>query len=383
MTPEQADALVDSPAAYVHIPFCSAVCPYCDFAVVASRDDLALRYIDAVVTEISRSQAWRPLEAVYFGGGTPSQVEPALLGQVLAALSKKHGVRSDAEVSLEANPEDFDARRAIELREIGFNRVSFGAQSFDPTVLDALGRRHSPRQIELAVSTARAAGFTNISIDLIYGTPSETDESWRRSLEMVTQAAIDHVSCYSLTVEPGTPLAKSVALGSPAPDHDVQAERFGMAVESLEQQRYEVSNWAAEGHQCRYNMTVWAQGEYEAYGNGAHGFRSGRRFRNARRLGTYLERIEGGVSAQAGVEPMSEWELEIDRLFVGLRRVVGVAHGHGTRWLLDSDEGRRLLDAGVIVDDGRLRVAEPMLTDAVFRSVLSLKPPIVSAHQHA
>lgn len=381
MTPAEADRFVDATAAYVHIPFCSAVCPYCDFAVVAGQDDLADRYIAAVCAEIMASEKWRPLEAVYFGGGTPSHVAPGLLGKVLETLDAKHGIRGVAEISLEANPEDFTIARAGELLMLGFNRVSFGAQSFDNAVLSSLGRRHEASQIEASVAQAREAGFENLSIDLIHGTPGESDDSWKESLRRAVEAGPDHVSCYALTVEPGTPLGRSVREGAEAPDPDAQADRYTTAdgwLVGAGYHRYEVSNWAMPGYECHYNLTVWAQGEYEAYGNGAHGFRNGRRFRNHRRLDAYIERIESGGSPRAGVDRVEDWDAELDRLFVGLRRSVGALTGPGTDALLRSKEGRALLDAGVIAEENdRLVVTQPLLTDEVHRSVLSQAGPIV------
>lgn len=381
MNPAEADGFVNDTAAYVHVPFCSAVCPYCDFAVVAGQDHLADRYIAAVCADIAGSENWRPLDAVYFGGGTPSHVDPGLLGKVLETLDGKHGIRADAEVSLEANPEDFAIDRAGELLKLGFNRVSFGVQSFDNAVLSSLGRRHGASQIERAVARAREAGFENLSVDLIYGTPGESDDSWDQSLRRAVETGPDHVSCYALTVEPGTPLARSVRDGAEAPDPDVQAHRYQVADDWLSDagyHRYEVSNWARPGYECRYNLTVWAQGEYEAYGNGAHGFRNGRRFRNHRRLDAYIERIESGGSPRAGEDRVEDWDAELDRLFVGLRRSVGAAIGPGTEALLRSKEGRALLDAGVIAEENdRLLVTKPLLTDAVHRSVLSQVGPIV------
>lgn len=381
------DRHAQSAVAYVHIPFCAAICPYCDFAVVAGQDHLADRYVEAVCAEIGTADPWRPLDAVYFGGGTPSHVDPSLLGRILDALSAKHGIRDDAEVSLEANPEDFSVERARSLREIGFNRVSFGAQSLDERVLVSLGRRHVPRQIEASVQAARDAGFDNLSIDLIYGTPGESDQSWEESLERGIATHPDHVSCYALTVEPGTPLGRSVRNGADGPDPDIQADRYETADRRLNVAglvRYEVSNWARPALECRYNLTVWAQGEYEAYGNGAHGFRRGRRYRNHRRLDAYIERIESARSPRAGQDVVSGWDAELDRLFVGLRRSVGVARGEGTETLLASAEGKSLVEAGVLAErGGRLVVARPLMTDAVHRSLLSLDPPIVKGHSHA
>lgn len=379
MTTPLADRHVDMPAAYVHIPFCSAVCPYCDFAVVAGQDDLADRYVDAVCAEIVSSSPWRNLEAVYFGGGTPSRLSPGSLSRILDALASRHGLGSQAEVSLEANPEDFDHHMARNLLEIGFNRVSFGAQSFDDAVLCYLGRRHDGDEIGRAVRIAREAGFENVSLDLMFGSPVESPGAWSRTLEAAIVLEPSHVSCYALTVEPGTPLGRRVRAGADAPDPDVQADRYeqaGTMLHAAGYQRYEVSNWSLPGQECRYNLVIWAQGEYEAYGNGAHGHRRGRRFRNVRRLEAYMRGIEETGSARAGEEQLTGWDAEIDRLFVGLRRSVGVAMGPGVEALMDDPDGRRLLDAGIMaIREGRLVVDQPLLSDEVHRCVLGLEPP--------
>ncbi len=378
MSPDSIDDFGTAAAAYVHIPFCSAVCPYCDFAVVAGQDELTERYVDALCAEILGSAPWRPLDAIYLGGGTPTHIDPKLIGRVLGALGDVHGVGVDAEISIEANPEDFTSDKAQVVRELGFNRVSLGAQSFDRDVLLSLGRRHDSDDVEEAIRAARDAGFPSVSIDLIYGTPGETDDSWSATLDRAIAAGPDHISCYALTVERGTPLSRSVAGGAPAPDPDVQADRYETAEQRLGDAhltRYEVSNWARDSHECRYNLTVWAQGEYEAYGNGAHGFREGARFRNLRRVDAYIEAVEAGEPPRAGEDHLSPWDMEIDRLFVGLRRGAGVRRGPGTDALVGSEQGRLLLEAGVIESVGdRLVVARPLLTDAVHRAVLGLAP---------
>jgi oxygen-independent coproporphyrinogen-3 oxidase len=373
----EADAFAAAAAAYVHIPFCASVCPYCDFAVVAGRDDLAERYVSALCDEIASSEPWRPLETVYLGGGTPSHIDPSLLGRAVDALASRHGIVSGAEISLEANPEDFEPERALRLRQIGFNRVSFGAQSFESGVLRSLGRRHGPAEIERSVAAAREAGFQNVSLDLIYGTPGEAD--WVGSLERALALGPDHVSCYALTVERGTPLGRAVSEGAAAPDPDVQASDYRLAEDRLGEAgyaRYEVSNWARPGFECRYNLTVWAQGEYLAFGNGAHGHRHGIRYRNIRRIDAYLAAVERGEMPRAGEEEVSGWAAEVDRLFVGLRRDVGVLPGEGGAVLLESEDGKRLVEAGVLaVVEGRLRVEKPLLGDEVLRAVVGLDPP--------
>jgi putative oxygen-independent coproporphyrinogen III oxidase len=375
--PGSMDRFAAMAGAYVHIPFCASICPYCDFAVVAGKDDLSPRYCEAVVAEIERDEGWRPLSSVYFGGGTPSRVSPELLGRIIVALESRHGIEVGAEVTLEANPEDVDLALANALTGAGFNRISFGAQSFDAGVLADLGRRHDPARIEQAVKDAREAGFENVSLDLIYGTPSETDDSWRKTVEQALASDPDHISCYALTVEPGTPLGRDVNAGAPAPDPDLQADRFEAADRMLAAgglMRYEVSNWARPGRECVYNSTVWAQGEYVAYGNSAHRFRDGVRSRNLIGLHRYLDAVESFRSPVAGAEPaLSGPDGEIDRMFVGLRRTAGISAGPGGQALLDSRDGRRLVDVGLISSDGsRIVVDKPMLTDEVLRAVLDL-----------
>ena len=367
------------PASYIHLPFCARVCPYCDFAVVSGRDDQIARYVEAVAAEIRREEAWKPLASVYLGGGTPSRIAPTLIGQLLRALAEHLGIAPGAEVSIEANPEDWTPAVSDQLLSLGFNRVSFGSQSFDEAVLAALGRRHSSDDIAAAVAAARRSGFKSVNLDLIYGTPGETERGWSETLAHAIDLEPDHVSCYALTAEPGTELGRAVARGSPGPDPDLQADFYEMAEERLAASgliRYEVSNWARPGHAVRYNLAVWAQSEYLAFGMGAHRFRRWTRSHNRRLLDGYLEAIENGISATAGSEAIEGWAAEVERVFLGIRRVAGVVAGAAGNALMSSDEGQRLAAAGVVeLLDGRLVVRRPLITDHVARSVLALSPP--------
>jgi oxygen-independent coproporphyrinogen-3 oxidase len=374
-----ADRAHDWAAAYVHLPFCARVCPYCDFAVVAGRDDLIEQYVSAVVSEIRREGDWSPLASIYVGGGTPSRIRPALAGSLIQALDDRFGIEVGAEISLEANPEDWTPAVAALWAAMGFERVSFGSQSFDEHVLDRLGRRHRPDQIAAAVTSARAAGFRSVNLDLIFGTPGETLVSWNDTLDRAVALEPDHLSCYALTVEPGTELGRAVAGGAPGPDPDLQADFYESACERLVAAglvRYEVSNWARPGHTVRYNLAVWAQAEYLAFGMGAHRFRDGVRSHNRRLLDGYLGSIEEGDSATAGSEAIDGWSAEVERVFLGIRRVAGVAAGEAGNALMSSEEGHRLAAAGVIeLAGGRLVVKRPLLTDHVARAVLALAPP--------
>lgn len=365
--------------AYVHVPFCARVCPYCDFTVVAGRDDITDRYIAALCEDIASSDPWRPLDAVFVGGGTPSRIGAGRLGTILDQVREHHGIAPGAEVTLEANPEDVDITAARALVETGFNRISLGVQSFDDRVLSELGRMHDQADARAAVVAARDAGFESISVDLIFGSPVESPQSWRHTLETAVGLEPDHVSTYSLTVEPGTVLWKQVRAGAPQPDPDDQADRWEAAVDVLGAagyERYEVSNHARPGHHCRYNAAVWAHASYLAFGVGAHGFRHGVRTANVRRLDTYIDRVERGIGPVQSSDSVEGWAREQERLFVGLRRSSGVVMGAGGERLVSSDGGRRLLDHGVIqVVGDHLVVSRPLLTDEVLRAVLALTPP--------
>jgi oxygen-independent coproporphyrinogen III oxidase len=373
------EASGDLASAYVHVPFCARVCPYCDFTVVAGRDDAVDRYVAALIRDIETTTPWRPLDAVFVGGGTPSRLGPARLSSILEALRAHHGIASDAEVTMEANPEDLDAGTAAEFAAIGFTRISLGVQSFDDRVLQDLGRVHVAAEAVAATEAVLSAGFESVSVDLIFGSPAETAESWSASLRTAVELAPQHVSTYSLTVEPGTVLWKEVRRGAPEPDADIQADRWEAAAALLGQagyERYEVSNFARPGHHCRYNAAVWAHADYLAFGVGAHGFRDGIRTANVRRLDTYLERVEQGIGPVQTADAIDGWALEIERLFVGLRRASGVEIGVGGAALLASAAGERLVEHGVIaIRANRLVVTRPLLTDEVLRTLLALDPP--------
>ncbi len=370
---ELADRAGEWRSAYVHIPFCARVCPYCDFAVVEGQENLIDRYVAALRAEVSMADDWDTLDAVFIGGGTPSQVSPTLIGSILEALDARFGLVDGVEVSMEANPEDITAQSSAGYRAAGVNRLSLGVQSFDDVVLTALGRQHTGRQALKAIEDARS-DFERLSIDLIYGDPTETEASWDRTLDLALAAGTDHVSAYSLTVELGTPLSRAVAAGAPAPDDDVQADRWERAAERLSTRliRYEVSNYATAAP-CKYNLATWAQGEYVAFGLGAHGHRNGIRTRNLRRLDRYMEAIEAGQSPIAGQTVGSDWDRELERLMLGLRRTAGVVAGVGGQQLLERHP--EFVNAGIIEHrDGRIVVVKPLLTDTVIREVLAVPP---------
>lgn len=376
---ELAEAARAWKSAYVHIPFCLRRCPYCDFAIVdesTSGRSLVGRYVAAIHHEIGMEAGIGELDAVNFGGGTPSRLSPDELGSIVDRLRSTYGFAHDVEISLEANPEDWTTELAEGLVAEGFTRVSLGAQSFDGEVLAVLGRNHTTSDISSAVTTARKAGFQSVSIDLIFGHGAESEASWEGTVAMALDVGPDHISTYSLTVEPGTELARVIASGAMPPDEDAQADRYERFIELAEHaglRRYEVSNHAKAGHACRYNLSTWANGEYTAFGLGAHDHRRGLRGRNRLRIDGYLEAIGAGKRPRAGVEELDDAAEERDRLMLGLRLACGAALTPMAKRFLASPSGQVLTDSGVIAEvSGRVVVLKPMLTDAVAREALSV-----------
>ncbi|GMQ94295.1 MAG: radical SAM family heme chaperone HemW [Acidimicrobiia bacterium] len=378
-SPVLADLATDWKSAYVHVPFCRRRCPYCDFAIVDESKDGSLdyeTYTDALVAEISMESDFGPLDAVNFGGGTPSRLDPDHLLRITDSLSDSFGFESDVEMSLEMNPEDWTDEFGSALADAGFTRVSIGAQSFDPNVLRALGRLHSPDMIHSSVHGARSAGFGSVGIDLIFGHPAETSESWAATVDRAMAIGVDHISAYSLTVEQGTQLSRSIAAGAPAPDDDVQADRYELFEEVATSHgfvRYEISNHALSGHVCVYNLATWAHGEYVAFGIGAHDHRWGVRSRNHQRVDRYLDAIAAGERPRLGVEHLTDAEQERDRLMVGLRLAAGTPMTPTAERFAASDAGRRFVDAGILeMRADRMCVVDPLMTDAIIREALSV-----------
>jgi putative oxygen-independent coproporphyrinogen III oxidase len=310
---------------YVHIPFCAHRCDYCDFATWTDRGHLVEAYTDACVADLERrrAEAHPAATSVFFGGGTPSLLEPHLLTRILDAIERA----PDAEVTVECNPDSVDAGKLATYRAAGVNRLSFGVQSMQPHVLAALGRTHDPENVARAVTLARAAGFANLNVDLIYGTAGESLEDWTRTLSGAIDLGVEHVSAYALTVESGTPLGRAVAAGrAAAPDDDDQADKYVRADEMLGAagfEWYEISNWARPGHACRHNQCYWTQGEYLAVGCAAHGHTHGRRWWNVRAPERYVERVVSGTETEADSETLAPAARLEEAFVLGLRTAAG------------------------------------------------------------
>ncbi|HEX5140137.1 MAG TPA: radical SAM family heme chaperone HemW [Dehalococcoidia bacterium] len=298
---------------YVHIPFCSAKCTYCDFNSYAGQDSLMQPYAQAVATE---ARLWAPhltgrrVETVFFGGGTPSLLPLPEMGVIIRALHDKFEIEQDAEISLEANPGTVDAGHLQGLRSLGFNRISFGVQSFHDDELRTLERIHDADEVKDAYCWAREAGFDNVNLDLIYGLEGQTFEGWQTNLETALALGPDHLSLYALTLEEGTPMTRDVGRGRKrGPDLDLQADMFEWSLERLKNegfQHYEVSNWAREGRRCRHNLVYWHNGDWLGLGAGAHSHMFEERFADAASPSRYIALVGETEKTQLGPSDMRQ-----------------------------------------------------------------------------
>jgi oxygen-independent coproporphyrinogen-3 oxidase len=350
---------------YVHIPFCATRCDYCDFATWTDRAHLIDDYVDACVVDLERraeSGRYPVATSVFFGGGTPSLIPARGLVRILAAIERVDG----AEVTVECNPDSVAPQQLDTYVAAGVNRLSFGVQSMVPHVLAGLGRTHDPAGVARAVAAARAAGIGALNLDLIYGTPGESMDDWRRSLDGALALGPDHVSAYALTVEPATALGRDVAAGTrPAPDDDDQADKYVVTDETLATAGmpwYEISNWARPGSECRHNLVYWQQGDYLAIGAAAHGHEGGRRWWNVRTPERYIDAIASGRAPEVGGEQLDPDARAEEAFVLGIRTRDGapvppgaeaVAADLAADGLLELDGGR-----AVLTRRGRLLASE-------------------------
>jgi len=315
---------------YIHIPFCARRCPYCDFAVHIGADDAFRRgYVASLKSELQSTlsahaeQDGTAISTIFFGGGTPTAIGAQALNDLLLFIRDHVQVARDAEISLEGNPEDGSCEEYELLLSGGWNRLSLGVQSFDDAVLKTLGRCHSSAQVQGVISAARSAGWHNISFDLIYAVPGQKLASWHQSLDRALALEAQHLSCYSLTIEEGTAFAHRVERGRmETVETDVQAEFMEMAQTTLAIagfERYEISNWARPGFECRHNCNYWRGGDYLACGCGAHGHRAGHRWWNERAAPRYIQLMQTAGSARIGEESLSAIERLEEHVMLGLR----------------------------------------------------------------
>ena len=382
------DALADgSFGIYLHVPFCSTRCGYCDFNTYTAAElgdqpgASRVGYISSAITELDLAAGALgpkvpPISTIFVGGGTPTLLPPDELGRFVQAVADRFGLAPDAEITTESNPESVDASSLALLSEQGFNRISFGMQSAVPHVLAVLDRIHSAGRPQQAVQEAKAAGFTHTSLDLIYGTPGESLDDWRASLDAAISANPDHLSAYALIVEDGTRLASRIRRGElPAPDDDDLADKYLLAEERLSRagfQWYEVSNWAQSSTaHCRHNLAYWRSGNWWGVGPGAHSHVGGMRWWNVKHPATYAGRLAAGVSPSHAGEHVSANQQHIERVLLELR----LADGLDTAALSVRERARLpdLIARGLVqwrADRVTLTVQGRLLADAVTRDLL-------------
>ena len=349
---------------YVHVPFCAHRCDYCDFATWTDRAHLIDAYVDACVRDLHRHSRERTVAAdtVFLGGGTPSLLPADQLARMLDAIERV----SDAEVTVECNPDSVDATKLATYVAAGVNRVSFGVQSLVPHVLQALGRTHDPDNVSRAIAMARDAGIERVNIDLIYGAAEESADDWQRTIDGALTLGVEHISAYALTVEPATPLGRMVAAGTRrAPDDDRQADAYvaaDTAFSNAGYDWYEISNWARAGEACRHNLLYWRGGDYLGIGCAAHGYTDGRRWWNVRTPDRYIEAIADGQSPEAGSESLDDERRAEESFALALRTRAGVRVSadaeHCVDDLVDGALCERQDDRVVLTQSGRLLASD-------------------------
>jgi oxygen-independent coproporphyrinogen III oxidase len=290
---------------YFHIPFCTHRCAYCDFNTYAGQEELIPAYVTALCQEVEfvgtrlpsafRMDAEGEVHTIFFGGGTPSLLTPDGYRSIFTAIRRSLSLAGNAEITMEANPGTVSYRSLLELRKIGLNRISYGVQSANTEELHMLERAHTYLDVIDAVAAARRARFENLNLDLIYGLPEQTLQTWQTTVRRIVDLHPEHISAYALTLEHGTPFGRWASRGLlPLPDPDLAADMYEWLSETLEVNgyiQYEISNWARPGYECRHNLQYWRGLPYLAFGAGAHGYANGYRYSNVLRIKTYVERI--------------------------------------------------------------------------------------------
>ena len=366
-------------ALYIHIPFCARRCGYCDFntytiAELGGDESIEKRYVDALVKEIALARSIvgdQQVTTIFFGGGTPTLLPSSEIARILDAVQRQFRLSDDVEITTEANPDSVTAGSLRELRAAGINRISFGVQSTTPHVLQTLDRTHNPAQVPIVVHAARDAGFTHISVDLIYGTPGETIVEWEESVRSLLTLPIDHISAYSLIVEEGTKLGAQVRRGVLAmPDEDLNADKYVVADDLFTAAGfswYEVSNWAKPGGTCKHNEMYWKNNDWWGLGAGAHSHIDGVRWWNKKLPAAYIKELQDGSSPALAREILTDEERSFEELMLGIRTREGlplsvVAHGAAAAALADGNLDVEQYEMGrvVLTSSGRL-IADALL----------------------
>ena len=336
---------------YIHIPFCRSKCDYCDFYSLAGREERMDDYEKALLAHLRETAPLArgiPVDTVYFGGGTPSYFGEKRMKDLLREVKRLYNMEKGAEITMEANPDSVDVKMLTHLRRAGIGRLSLGYQSACPAELAAVHRIHTVEQGDAAVAAARKAGIRDLSLDLIYGLPGQTMDSWRQSVEHVLALEPEHLSCYGLKVEEGTPLARRVAMGEVLPDDDAQADLYLWTVERLAQagyEQYEISNFAKPGFQSRHNLRYWLTRPYIGFGPGAHSDFGGRRYSFVRDLEGYITGVLKGGKLLDSDDLIPPNERGSEYLMLRLRTVRGIEEWEYRRqFFLDFEPIRRRLE---------------------------------------
>lgn len=348
---------------YVHIPFCSAICNYCNFNRGLFDAALKDRYVQALLAEIRAAAEPSSADTIYFGGGTPSLLDPSEIAAVIDACRASFDVAPDAEITMEANPETVTDERLAGFRGAGINRLSFGVQSFRDEELQRLSRLHSAGRAADAFAMARAAGFDNVSLDLMMWLPQQTVAQWLESVDALIALGPEHASMYMLEIYPNAPLREAMARGawSVAPDDDA-AEMYLSGLDRMDTAgyvQYEISNVARAGRQSRHNLKYWSDGEWRGFGCGAHSTRRGVRWKNVSSTGEYISAMSAAGQVVAERHPLSAEEQLEDALFTGLRLAEGldlraVKQRYGVDvWARFGEELQPFVDERLLIYDGR------------------------------
>jgi len=360
---------------YIHVPFCAAICPYCNFNRGLLDDRLKRRYVPAVIAEIRGAPARRragtarsAADTVFFGGGTPSLLDPGEIASILDACRDAFALSADAEVTLEANPETVTSASLAAYRQAGVNRLSLGVQSFRDDELRQLGRIHDAARARQAVADARSAGFDNLSLDVMMWLPGQTVARWQESIEALQAADPDHASLYMLELYPNAPLRDVMArAGSAQAPDDVAADMYEWAMDALDGsgfRQYEISNVAKPGRESRHNLKYWTDGEWLGFGPGAHSTMAGVRWKNVSATEEYLARVEGGADIGVEQRDLTAAERWQEAVIMALRLRDGVsietiARKYGLDiWAGYGDHLQPYVEAGLLLHlDGRLRLS--------------------------
>jgi len=324
---------------YIHVPYCIRRCGYCDFntytpaelSISSGLNQISRNYVDLVIQEISFAKSVvgdRSIPTIFFGGGTPTLMEPSDLGRVITVLSDNFDVLEDVEITIEANPDSVSLEKLTRLRALGINRISFGMQSAVPHVLATLDRTHDPKNVIRAVLWAKESGFAEINCDLIYGAPGESMSDWECSVDTALSLPVTHISAYALIVEDGTKLAKQVERGEVTmPDDDETADKYLLADDRFEAAGlhwYELSNWSKPGSESRHNIGYWKGVDWWGVGPGAHSHIGGRRFWNVKHPSAYADRIIYTGDPKHSEELLDDTQKWNEEVMLGIRLVEGI-----------------------------------------------------------